>query len=71
MSWIRPEVGGENHTYDINIDHVAYVRYETLGDERTGTRRDAVLHMVNGKTFRMDSVAWETVRGDLIQLPAR
>ena len=71
MSWIRPVVGGENNQYDININQIAYVRYETVGDDETDRRLDAVLYMVGGKTFRMDPVAWEAVRGDLTPLPVR
>ena len=71
MSWIRPVVGGENNEYDINVNQVAYVRYETVGDDDTGRRRDAILHMVDGKTFRMDPLAWEAVRGTLTPLAVR
>ena len=71
MGWFRTRAGGENHDLDINTDCVEYVRYERLENDEGAHRTDAVLHMRDGQTFRINPAVWEAVRGSLVPVPER
>ena len=71
MGWFRTFAGGERHGIDINIDSVEYVRYERVENDQGDHRTDAVLHMADGQTFRIDPAVWEAARGPLVTLPER